>query len=124
MVTYQSKIHFIHNNDIENPSHLLSGHFDLAFVIVYLFPLLIFALSYNLLSAEREIGTLRLLMSQPLALRTLVPGKVLVRAGALLALAVVAPVLVLLAARPEAVAAVGQRALDIQKFLQRLAQNP
>lgn len=99
-VTYQSKIHFIHNNEIENPWHLLSGHFDLAFVIVYLLPLLIFALSYNLLSAERESGTLRLLMSQPLMLRTLIAGKVAVRAVVLLGLAVAVPVAVLLAARP------------------------
>lgn len=99
-VTYQSKIHFIHNNDIENPWHLLSGHFDLAFVIVYLLPLIIFALSYNLLSAERESGTLKLLMSQPLALRTLIWGKVAVRAIALLGLAVTVPLGVLLLARP------------------------
>ncbi|AEG94123.1 DUF3526 domain-containing protein [Ramlibacter tataouinensis] len=104
-VTHQSKIHFIHNNDIENPWHLLSGHFDLAFVIVYLLPLLIFALSYNLLSAERESGTLRLLLSQPLALGTLVAGKIAVRAGVLLGLAVGVPVAVLLLARPQALAA-------------------
>lgn len=99
-VTYQSKVHFIHNNEIENPWHLLSGHFDLAFVVVYLLPLLIFALSYNLLSAERESGTLRLLMSQPLTLRTLIGGKVAVRAAVLLGMAVLLPVAVLLVARP------------------------
>ncbi|MBC7780630.1 MAG: ABC transporter permease subunit [Proteobacteria bacterium] len=104
-VTYQSKIHFIHANDIENPWHLLSGHFDLAFVIVYLLPLLIFALSYNLLSVERESGTLKLLLSQPLALRTLVLGKVAVRAGVLLGLAVLVPLGVLLLARPESAGA-------------------
>lgn len=96
-VTYHSKVHFIHNNDIENPWHLLSGHFDLAFVIIYLFPLLIFALSYNLLAAEREQGTLRMLLSQPLTLPVLVLGKVSVRALALLGFAVLAPVSVLLA---------------------------
>lgn len=101
-VTYQSKIHFIHHNEIENPWHLLNGHFDLAFVIVYLLPLLIFALSYNLLSAERESGTLRLLLSQPLALRTLIGGKVAVRAAVLLGLAVLVPVAALLLARPAA----------------------
>lgn len=105
-VTYQSKIHFLHNNDIENPWNLLSGHFDLAFVIIYLLPLLIFALSYNLLSAERESGTLRLLISQPLLLRTLVLGKVAVRAAVLLGMAVLVPVGVLLVARPAALDAV------------------
>jgi ABC-2 type transport system permease protein len=98
-VTSQSRVVFMNPSDIESPWHLLSGHFDLAFVIVYLLPLLIFALSYNLLSAERENGTLRLLLSQPLRLRTLLAGKLTVRAAVLLGPAVLLPVAVLLAAR-------------------------
>ena len=98
-VTGQSRVVFMNPSDIESPWHLLSGHFDLAFVIVYLLPLLIFALSYNLLSAERENGTLRLLLSQPLRLRTLLAGKLTVRAAVLLAPAVLLPVAVLLVAR-------------------------
>ena len=100
-VTFQSKVNFINNNDIENPWHLLSGHFDLAFVLVYLLPFLIFALSYNLLSGERESGTLRLLLSQPLALGTLLLGKVVTRAVVLTAMAVLVPALTLLLMRPE-----------------------
>jgi ABC-2 type transport system permease protein len=106
-VTHQSKVNFLHNNDIENPWHLQSGHFDLAFVVVYLLPLLIFALSYNLLSGEREDGTLRLLLSQPLALPTLVAAKIAVRAAVLLGAAVLVPLAVLLIARPQALAAPG-----------------
>jgi len=98
-VTGQSRVVFMNPSDIESPWHLLSGHFDLAFVIVYLLPLLIFALSYNLLSAERENGTLRLLLSQPLRLRTLLAGKLTVRAAVLLGPAVLLPVAVLLVAR-------------------------
>ncbi|HZY19186.1 MAG TPA: DUF3526 domain-containing protein [Ramlibacter sp.] len=104
-VTHQSKVHFLHNNDIENPWHLLSGHFDLAFVVVYLLPLLIFAVSYNLLSAEREDGTLRLLLSQPLGLSTLIAGKVAVRALVLLGAAVVVPAACLALVRPQVVGA-------------------
>jgi ABC-2 type transport system permease protein len=95
-VTYESRVSFIGNNDIENPWNLLSGHFDLAFVLVYLLPFLIFALGYNLLSGERESGTLRLLMSQPLALWTLLLGKIATRAGVLLVLAVLVPASTLL----------------------------
>lgn len=101
-VTYDSKVNFIHNNDIENPWHLLSGHFDLAFVVVYLLPLLIFALGHNLLSGEKEDGTLRLLLSQPLSLLTLVSGKIVLRAAVLLGAAVLLPVVELLIARPQA----------------------
>jgi ABC-2 type transport system permease protein len=107
-VTNQSRVVFMNPSDIESPWHLLSGHFDLAFVIVYLLPLLIFALSYNLLSAERENGTLRLLLSQPLRLRTLLAGKLTVRAAVLLGPAVLLPVAVLLVARHAGLAGASQ----------------
>jgi ABC-2 type transport system permease protein len=81
-VTNQSRVGFMNPSDIENPWHLLSGHFDLAFVLVYLMPLLIFAVSYNLLR-----------------LRTLLAGKLSVRAVVLLGPAVLLPVGVLLLAR-------------------------
>ena len=51
------------------------GRFDLAFVLIYLYPLLILALTYNLLSAEKEQGTLALALSQPVSLRTLVSAR-------------------------------------------------
>lgn len=101
-VTNRSKINFIYETEIENPWNLLSGHFDLSFVIVYIFPLLIFALSYNFLSAEREHGTLKMVMSQSLGLPVLVVGKIAVRAAALLIWAVVVPLAALTMLRPEA----------------------
>jgi ABC-2 type transport system permease protein len=76
-------------DEIENPSNLLTGRFDLAFVIVVLFPLVILALSYNMLSGEREDGTLALVLSQPVHLRTLLLAKIGVRAMVVLALAFV-----------------------------------
>jgi ABC-2 type transport system permease protein len=79
-VSRQSKQYFTTNDEIENPTNLIAGRFDLAFVIIYLFPLLILALSYNLISAEREQGTLAMMMSQPVALRSFVAGKIGVRA--------------------------------------------
>jgi ABC-2 type transport system permease protein len=74
-------------DEIENPHNLLSGRFDLAFVLVYLYPLLILALGYNLLSAEKEQGTLSLTLSQPVKLSTLIFGKVLARAAVLIPVA-------------------------------------
>lgn len=64
------------NYEVQNPLNLLAGRFDLAFAIVYLFPLLILALSYDLVSGERDQGTLGLLLSQPIALSAFVRGKV------------------------------------------------
>jgi ABC-2 type transport system permease protein len=72
--------------EIENPHRLLTGRFDFAFVILYLFPLLILALSYNLLSGEKEQGTLALALSQPVTLSALAAIKVGVRAGILVAI--------------------------------------
>lgn len=67
------------NYEVQNPLNLLAGRFDLAFAIVYLFPLLILALSYDLLSGEHDQGRLGLLLSQPVPLRALVWGKVVSR---------------------------------------------
>lgn len=65
--------------ELENPTNLLTGNLDVAFVIVFLYPLVILALSYDLLSADKERGALALALAQPVALSTLVAGKVLAR---------------------------------------------
>jgi ABC-2 type transport system permease protein len=65
--------------EIENPENLATGAFDLSFVLIYLYPLLIIALSYNILSSERENGTQALLLSQPVSLAQFVAGKILLR---------------------------------------------
>jgi len=80
------------NEELENPAHLLAGRFDLAFVVVFVYPLLVIALAYNALALERERGTLRLLLAQPVRGRTVLLAKVATRAGAL-TLAAVALVL-------------------------------
>jgi ABC-2 type transport system permease protein len=100
-ITYLSKVQFMYDTEIENPWNLLSGHFDLAFVIVFVLPLLVITLGYNLLSAEREQGTLRMLCSQPVTIATLLAGKIIVRMLALIAVAVVLPLTALLVIRPE-----------------------
>jgi len=54
-------------SEMVNPVQLLFGNFDLAFVIIYILPLLIIAFTFNALSKEKELGTLRLLSSQPIS---------------------------------------------------------
>jgi len=75
-------------NELANPQKLLVGNFDLAFVLVYLLPLLIIVLSYGLLSAERENGVLPLLHVQAASVRRLLLGKLLFGFGLVAALAV------------------------------------
>lgn len=57
------------------PTRLATGPFDPAFLFVFLFPLVVIALSYELLTGERERGTLAMLLSQPVTQRQLVLGK-------------------------------------------------
>ena len=53
-----------YDTNIRNPFELMMGNFDFSFVILYLFPLVIIALTYNLFSEEKENGTWALLKSQ------------------------------------------------------------
>jgi ABC-2 type transport system permease protein len=87
-ISTRTKHSFIVNDEIENPVNLLSGRFDLAFVVVYLFPLFILALTYDVISGERERGTLALLLSQPVRPGRVIADKLVVRAAAALALVV------------------------------------
>jgi ABC-2 type transport system permease protein len=46
-----------YDTDLYNPYNLMTGNFDLSFVITFLLPLLIIAFNFNLLSQEKEYGT-------------------------------------------------------------------
>lgn len=60
-----------YSTGLENPLRLLLGRFDAAFAIILLMPICILVISYDLLSRERELGTLPLLLSQPVTVRRL-----------------------------------------------------
>ncbi len=70
--------------DTMDPVSLVLGRpFDLTFVVVAIFPLLVLGLTYDVLAAERERGMLVLLHAQPISLMALVLSRVAVRVGAL-----------------------------------------
>ena len=77
---YTNESSFQQNGEVENPLNLMVGRFDLAFVTVFLLPLLVLALSFNVLSEEREQGTLALTLSQPVSARDVVGAKLAFRA--------------------------------------------
>ena len=85
-------------DQIEHPLAVASGHFDPAFVVLFLYPLLIFAVSFDLTATERDRGTLRMVMAQPVRLRDVVIGKMIARALMLALPVVVIPVGVVLGA--------------------------
>ncbi|QDO95522.1 ABC transporter permease subunit [Formosa sediminum] len=67
------------NDNFENPMNIATGGFDLAFVFVFILPLLIIAFSYNILSSEKEQGTLRLLLSMPINIKLWLLKKIVFR---------------------------------------------
>jgi len=79
--TFRGRQNLFDEAENENPLALLDRRFDLSFVVVFLYPLLILVVCYNLLSAERENGTLALTLSQPVSLKTLLLGKITIRAA-------------------------------------------
>ncbi len=79
-------------DQIEHPLAVASGHFDAVFVVLFLYPLLIFAVSFDLTATERDRGTLRMVLAQPVQLRDVVAGKMIARALMLALPAILIPV--------------------------------
>jgi ABC-2 type transport system permease protein len=65
--------------EFKNPEQLLAGNLDTAFFIVFLFPLLLVALTYNLQSADKEAGISPLLNVQASSIQKLMRYRLLYR---------------------------------------------
>lgn len=65
--------------ELSNPVQLMFGTFDLAFVLIYLLPLIVIAFTYNILSSEREQGILPVIASHPISLYRWLLEKSLIR---------------------------------------------
>jgi ABC-2 type transport system permease protein len=63
-LTLSKRQALFHSEELENPQILYNGSFDVSFVIIFLLPLLIIGLTYNVVSSEREQGTLALLLAE------------------------------------------------------------
>jgi ABC-2 type transport system permease protein len=53
-----------YDSELNNPNNLMLGNIDFSFVLVYLFPLLIIAFTYNIVSEEKESGTWKIVATQ------------------------------------------------------------
>jgi len=67
------------HGELRNPDKLLAGNFDLAFVFLYLFPLLIIVYTYSAVSKDKEAGIAPLLLAQGLSFRRFLAGRLLFR---------------------------------------------
>src|SRR5688572_8256733 len=88
-VTARNLDSLVTGDQVEHPLAVASGQLDVAFIVLFFYPLLIFAVSFDLTATERDRGTLRMVLAQPVRLRDLVVGKMLARA-LLLSLPVIA----------------------------------
>lgn len=70
--------------NLQHPLQLWTGHFDLVFVLVYLLPLLLIAISFDLTAGEQTSGNLKMLLVQGGGLQTLILGKLAARFAVLL----------------------------------------
>lgn len=84
-VTIRTRPILVHSDELEHPLNLLSGRFDLAFVLTFCCPMLMLPLVYNILAEDRESGTLALIASQPVSLWRVLCIRIAVRGGAIAA---------------------------------------
>jgi ABC-2 type transport system permease protein len=73
-----------YSTDLTNPLFQLLGNMDFSFVLIYLFPLVIIAFGFNLMSEEKEGGTWSLVRSQTSSPITFLRYKMGVRLGSVL----------------------------------------
>ena len=78
----------LYDSELTNPMALFYGNFDASFVIVALFPLLVIALTYSLISDEEESGAWKLVLAQGPSVTFVLAIKLGVRVGCVLALAI------------------------------------
>lgn len=74
-----------YDTDLNNPANLLAGNLDMGFVIIYLFPLLIIAFTFNLYSEETESGTWRMVGVQSPSTGRFLLKKIAIRAAVIYA---------------------------------------
>ena len=66
-------------HQFDNPTTLRHGRFDLAFVVIVLLPLLLIAMTYDVVAEDRSQGTLQMTLAQPITLSSVVWTRMLTR---------------------------------------------
>lgn len=69
----------VFKSEITNPEKLLTGNLDLAFVLVFLFPLFIIGLGYDIVSGDKESGVYAVIKTQATSFNHIVLIKLLFR---------------------------------------------
>jgi len=82
-VSAASRESFLLADELDNPLRLQSGDFDFAFFLAVVYPLFLIAISYDLISSERERGTLSMIRSTSVPPSLIFLCKLLIRCGSL-----------------------------------------
>ena len=96
-VTAHAAHTFLSDTEIANPLNLAVGSFDVAFVMIFILPIFIVALTFDLLSREKEQGTLGLVLAHGISVGAYVAAKVTARASLITILIVLVNLAALLA---------------------------
>lgn len=64
-------------DEFKNPEQLLTGNLDVTYFMLFLFPLLFIAISYNTASADKESGVNKLLATQSGSLKSIINTRVI-----------------------------------------------
>jgi len=75
----------LYDSELTNPLTLLVGNLDASFVFIFLFPLLIIAFTYNVISEEQENGVWQIVRTTTKSIGAAIAGKLLIRLGIILA---------------------------------------
>lgn len=87
---WRNQMTMVEPYEFDNPTTLVLGRFDLAFFTIVVLPLLMVALSFDVIAADRARGTVKLLLSNPIGVRTVIASRLIVRNGVLFAVATIA----------------------------------
>ena len=96
IVLYFDESYEMTTKELVSPIEQVFGQLDLAFIWVYLLPLIIIVISFNALSAEKESGRLAIIASQPINVPYWVFIKLMVRLFSIFLLTLVAAGILLL----------------------------
>lgn len=100
-VTAHPPLTFLNEAEIRNPLNVLAGSFDVAFVIVFLLPIFIVALTFDLMSKEKERGVLGLVLAHGVSKTAFILAKGAARAVLIFALLLLVGLAAVLLTEPE-----------------------
>ena len=79
MLVGVDKQYLLIEEEVQNPLNQFVGKLDLSFFVVYLLPVFIILLGFDLISSEKELGILRLLQTQGVSLLIISATKISLR---------------------------------------------